>query len=65
MKDWLKIHKSEDKPQRIFGHNIDLNGKLTYDPQNAGYKVLVTIKAPIIKKSNVKTEIIEEFVDFS
>lgn len=59
MKDWLNKHKSEDNPKRIFGHNIDLNGKLTYDPQNAGYKVLVAIEDNNIKKFNVKTEIIE------
>ena len=44
MKAWLKKNHLEDKPHRIFGHNIDLQGKLSFDPENAGYKFMVTIE---------------------
>jgi hypothetical protein len=43
MKDWINSVRSE-KSYRIFGYNIDSKGNLTYDPQNAGYRVLLVIE---------------------
>ncbi len=43
MSAWMKANRMEDKPHRIFGHNIDREGNLSCDPQNVGYKFMVTI----------------------
>lgn len=39
MNQWLEKNYLENKPYRIFGHKIDLNGNLSYDPNNVGYKL--------------------------
>jgi hypothetical protein len=58
MKEWLKEFNSDNKPYRIFGHNIDLKGNLTYAPQHAGYKILLYIENFNIKSTNNKDEVI-------
>ena len=65
MRNWLKEKQIEDKANRVFGHNIDKQGNLSYDPVNIGYKVMVTIDDDmIIEKEEVDVETIEpgEFV---
>jgi AraC family transcriptional regulator len=61
MSKWLKEKRMEDTPHRIFGHNIDMQGNLSYDPDNAGYKLLVTIDDSDVdlEKGEVKTETIK------
>lgn len=33
----------DNKQYRVFGHNIDLDGNLSNDPNNVGYKLMVTL----------------------
>ena len=56
MRKWLKA-EAIYKNYRIFGHNIDANGSLSFDPQNAGYKVYLVIDN--YDPANIKTEIIK------
>ena len=59
MHNWLKKHQKQDKPRRIFGHNIDRQGNLSHEPENEGYKVLVTIDdEDLAENHEVKTEVI-------
>lgn len=57
MSEWIKSTKFE-KPYRIFGYNIDSNGKLSFDPQNAGYRVLLVIE-DINAVADLRKEIIK------
>jgi AraC family transcriptional regulator len=60
MVEWLKANGLSDYPRRVFGHNIDLQGNLSYEPENEGYKVMVTIDQN--KKAaggNVKFDVIK------
>jgi DNA gyrase inhibitor GyrI len=60
MRKWLKEKHMENKQHRVFGHNIDMQGNLSHDPDNAGYKVLVTIDdTAIIERGEVNIETIE------
>jgi AraC-like DNA-binding protein len=43
MESWLK-QSGYTKPYRIFGHNIDREGNLAHDPNNIGYRLLVTVE---------------------
>jgi hypothetical protein len=43
---WQEAHPARGKPRRVFGHNIDLQGKLDCNPKDAGYKFLITIEYP-------------------
>jgi AraC-like DNA-binding protein len=43
MKVWMKENGLAEKPHRTFGHNIDREGKLSYDPVNVGYRFMVTV----------------------
>jgi hypothetical protein len=56
MKQWLKIEKP-NKDYRVFGHNIDAHGNLSFDPQNVGYKVYLVIDN--FDPTDIKTEIIQ------
>ena len=56
MSQWLKIEELK-KNYRVFGHNIDARGNLSFDPQNAGYKVLLVIDNYV--PTDTKTEIIK------
>lgn len=58
MKEWLKEFNSDNKPYRVFGHNIDSKGNLTYEPQHAGYKILLYVENLNIKSANSKIEVI-------
>jgi len=58
MSKWLNMTKLE-KHYRIFGHNIDAQGNLSYDPQNAGYKILLVLDSDNYDLINIKTEIIK------
>lgn len=42
VEEWIRDQPA-DEDRRIFGHNIDAEGNLSLDPQNAGYKVLVSV----------------------
>jgi AraC family transcriptional regulator len=60
MEKWIKAKHLENKPHRIFGHNIDNQGNLSYDPHNIGYKVLVTIDDDVVMENDeAKEEIIQ------
>lgn len=43
MRGWLRVHADDIGPHRVFGHNIDREGNLSYDPHNEGYRLLVTV----------------------
>ena len=43
MRTWLAEHADQVGPHRIFGHNIDREGNVSHEPENEGYRVLVTI----------------------
>jgi hypothetical protein len=58
MKQWLKEFNPDKKPYRIFGHNIDLNGNISYSPQHEGYKILLNIESPDISSASNKVEVI-------
>ena len=59
MKTWMKDSNLIDSPYRIFGYNIDSHGNLSYDPQHAGYKVLLYIDYSNIDLTDIKTEVIK------
>jgi AraC-like DNA-binding protein len=63
MDRWLKentVNSRNNKSYRIFGHNIDLNGNLSHNPDNEGYKFMVTIDGNVsFGKDTVNTEIIK------
>ena len=58
MSKWLNMTKLEEH-YRIFGHNIDAQGNLSYEPQNAGYKILLVIDNYNFDLMDIKTEIIK------
>jgi DNA gyrase inhibitor GyrI len=59
MKAWIKDSNLSDLPYRVFGYNIDSLGNLSYDPQHAGYKVLVYADYSNIDLTYLKTEVIK------
>ena len=42
---WLKDRPATGKPRRVFGHNIDRKGNQSNDPDNEGYRLLVTLES--------------------
>ncbi len=60
MEEWLNQKDLKNKPHRIFGHNIDLNGNINHNPENVGYKFFVTISDELnLREINVETEVIK------
>lgn len=43
MENWLKDNNAKEN-YRIFGHNIDLKGELSNNPENEGYRFIVITK---------------------
>ena len=43
LEQWLKT-SGYRKPYRVFGHNIDANGRLSHEPKNVGYRFLITVE---------------------
>ena len=43
MEAWMERHPEAAGSHRIFGHNIDLEGHLAHDPDNVGYRVMLTV----------------------
>lgn len=43
MEAWMERHPEAVGSHRIFGHNIDLGGNLAHDPDNVGYRVMLTV----------------------
>lgn len=41
--EWLERHGDEIGPHRVFGHNIDKDGRLAFEAANVGYRVMVTV----------------------
>jgi AraC-like DNA-binding protein len=41
MEAWMKTCPNPDAGWRVFGHNIDREGNMSFTPENEGYKVLV------------------------
>jgi predicted transcriptional regulator YdeE len=58
MEQWIR-DLPEDSNRRIFGHNIDTEGNLSFDPRNAGYKVLVTVDDFPGEDEGLQTEIVK------
>ena len=42
---WAKAHPAPGRPRRVFGHNIDRDGRMDCNPQNVGYRFLASIEA--------------------
>jgi AraC-like DNA-binding protein len=40
---WMRRHPEVVGTHRIFGHNIDYDGNLAFDPDNVGYRVMMTV----------------------
>lgn len=58
MEEWKKQYNPENNPQRIFGHNIDKQGNSASDPENVGYKILLTTENIEYSSQNSVKEII-------
>jgi AraC-like DNA-binding protein len=43
MENWLERHGAAIGPHRVFGHNIDEEGRLALEADNVGYRVMVTV----------------------
>jgi AraC-like DNA-binding protein len=43
---WQKAHPAPGAPRRVFGHNIDREGRLDHNPKNVGYKFMATVQSP-------------------
>jgi DNA gyrase inhibitor GyrI len=43
MEAWLEDHEEILESHRVFGHNIDRDGRLSHEPENEGYRVMVTV----------------------
>jgi AraC-like DNA-binding protein len=43
MEAWVERHPEAVGSHRVFGHNIDAEGRLAHDPDNYGYRVLLTV----------------------
>ena len=43
MEAWIDIHPGVTGSHRVFGHNIDADGRLAHEPDNYGYRVMVTV----------------------
>jgi hypothetical protein len=43
--EWMRNHPPAGKPRRVFGHNIDSEGKQENMPDNTGYKFYVSLDA--------------------
>ncbi|MCP3976212.1 MAG: helix-turn-helix transcriptional regulator [bacterium] len=43
MGEWLEGHPEIADSCRFFGHNIDMSGKLAHEPDNDGYRMMVTV----------------------
>jgi AraC-like DNA-binding protein len=48
MEAWMERHPEAVGSHRIFGHNIDRNGRLAHDPDNVGYRVMLTVPDEIL-----------------
>jgi DNA gyrase inhibitor GyrI len=57
VEEWIR-DLPVDEDRRIFGHNIDTEGNLSPDPQNAGYKVLVSVSDFPADLKGIKTDVI-------
>lgn len=64
MGEWLEAHPEIAASCRFFGHNIDMSGKLAHEPDNDGYRMMVTVPKGADLESDVVVRIIEagEFV---
>ena len=59
MEEWLNKSDMINKPHRIFGHNINPDGNIAHEPENVGYKFLVTIPDESDETGNsIKTEVL-------
>ena len=43
MEAWVERHPEAAGSHRVFGHNIDADGRLAHEPDNYGYRVMVTV----------------------
>jgi DNA gyrase inhibitor GyrI len=60
MKEWMNDHGIGNKPHRIFGHNIDYKGNMANDPENVGYKFMVTVdQIDVSKMTDAKFDVIK------
>ena len=47
MRAWMERHPDLVGSHRVFGHNIDSEGRLAHDPDNEGYEVKLTVPHPV------------------
>jgi len=43
MTAWMDLHPEVAGEHRVFGHNIDTDGSLAHEPDNDGYRIMVTV----------------------
>ena len=48
MERWMERHPEAVGSHRIFGHNIDLDGNLAHEPENVGYRVMLTVPDSVL-----------------
>ena len=59
MNAWLAEHPEVAASYRCFGHNIDAAGNLAHEPDNEGYRVMVTLPEDISSAPESATATIE------
>lgn len=58
MEAWVQRHPEATGSHRTFGHNIDAEGRLAHEPDNYGYRVMVTVPesaVPFIDDTHLDT----------
>ncbi len=58
MEAWMEQHPEVVGSHRVFGHNIDAEGRLAHDPHNYGYRVMMTIPDTATSFDDAKVETI-------
>ncbi|MCP4305973.1 MAG: helix-turn-helix transcriptional regulator [bacterium] len=48
MEAWVERHPEAAGSHRVFGHNIDADGRLAHEPDNYGYRVMVTVPEQVL-----------------
>ena len=48
MAEWMSLHPDLAASYRSFGHNIDLSGNLSHEPDNVGYRLMATVPDEVV-----------------
>ena len=59
MEAWIESHPGVTGSHRVFGHNIDADGRLAHEPDNDGYRVMVTVPGTAQFDDGTRVETIE------